>query len=364
MKTKSFFLSLLVLGFLALSCSKQNTLTNSNSAVSLKSSITSGVQDLSTAMAAITTSTGYQVVTGPTDLATKSTVISPLDTTTHSILLTNIAGVYDYKATTIKRGSSLVLQFFTKTATSTQAIFRMPEEKVKASRSLLQYRPSDTLLVNNYTISLSDYQYRFALGNGWDYKMASTINIKNADAGTLKIQSSNSPTLGYKYASEYLFTNGYQTKFNYTSGDTANSTYSISNGTKTLYEEKYIAIRSKTDPRYRETTFSLQIGEVLIERELGPGYTLDSAKVYVSGVLQLKSKVEFVDKASTSTTDNCISNQKRELKITFDDGTSSTFSELAGSVITDITTLFAAIRQGSFATRIIDWIAWDIYTKK
>ncbi len=363
MKTKSFYLSLLMLGFIAWSCSKQNTLPNSNTAVSLKSSITSGVQDLSTAMAAITTSAGYQVVTGPTDLATKSGVITPLDTATHSILLTNIAGIYDYKATTIKRGSSMILQYFTKTGTSAQAVFRMPEEKVKASKSLLQYKPSDTLLVNNYTIALSDYQYRFAQGNGWDYKMASAINIKNTDVGTLKIQSSNSPTLGYKYASEYLFTNGYQTKFNYTSGDTAISTYAISNGTKTLYEEKYIAIRTKTDPRYKETTFSLKIGEVLIERELGPGYTLDSAKVYVSGVLQVKSKVEFVDKVPT-TTDNCISSQKRELKITFDDGTTSTFTQLAGNVITDITSLFTAMRQGSFATSVIDWIAWDIYSKK
>jgi len=352
-----------MLGFLAWSCSKQNTLTNSNTAVSLKSSITSGVQDLSTAMAAIKTSAGYQVVTGPTDLATKSTVISPLDTTTHSILLANIAGVYDYKATTIKRGSSMILQFFTKTATSTQAIFRMPEEKVKASRSLLQYRPSDTLLVNNYTISLSDYQFRYAQGNGWDYKMASAINIKNTDAGTLKIQSSNSQAAGYKYASEYLFTNGYQTKFNYASGDTTISTYSINKGTKTLYEEKYVAIRSKAYPRYRETVFSLQIGEVLIKREFGPGYTLDSAKVYVGGVLQLKSKIQLVDRVPDSD-DNCVSSQKRELKITFDDGTSSTFTQLAGNVITDITSLFAAMRQGSFATSIIDWIAWDIYTKR
>jgi hypothetical protein len=363
MKTKNFYFAMVILGFVAWSCSKQNSLSNSNTPVSLKSSITSGVQDLSTAMAAITTSAGYQVVTGPTDLATKSGVITPLDTATHSILLTNIAGIYDYQATTIKRGSSMILQFFTKTAPSAQAVFRMPEEKVKASKSLLQYKPSDTLLVNNYTISLSDYQYKFAQGNGWDYKMASAINIKNTDAGTLKIQSSNSPTLGYKYASEYLFTNGYLTKFIYTSGDTTISTYSISNGTKTLYEEKYVAIRSKTDPTYRETTFSLRIGEVLIERELGPGHTLDNAKVYVSGILQLKSKVEFVDKASSST-DHCISSQKRELKITFDDGTSSTFTQLAGYVINDITSLFTAMRQGSFATSIIDWIAWDIYSKK
>ncbi len=91
--------------------------------------------------------------------------------------------------------------------------------------------------------------------------------------------------------------------------------------------------------------------------------SLDSAKVYVGGVLQVKSKVEIVDK-TTATTDNSVTLMKRELKITFDDGTSATFTELAGKAITDISTLFAAMRQGSFATSIIDWIAWDIYTNK
>jgi hypothetical protein len=57
-------------------------------------------------------------------------------------------------------------------------------------------------------------------------------------------------------------------------------------------------------------------------------------------------------------------NQKRELKITFDDGTSSTISELLGTSVTTIRTLFASLRLSSFAVSIVDWIAWDIYTNK
>jgi hypothetical protein len=99
--------------------------------------------------------------------------------------------------------------------------------------------------------------------------------------------------------------------------------------------------------------------------------SLDSAKVYVGGVLQLKSKVEIIDKTTATNTtndvddtDKGVTNKKRELKITFDDGTSATYTELAGAAVDNISTLFASMRQVYFATGIIDWIAWDVYRGK
>ncbi len=364
MKTQSLILTVLMLGLLTWSCSKTSDVDSTTAQVSLKSALTASLTNLTTAVNAITTSTGYQVVAGPADLTTKSLEVAALDTITHSILLADIAGVYDYKATTVTKGHTSVLRFFNKTAENAQMIVRMPEEKVKASRSLLHYSPSDTLLTNNYVVTLSDYQYRFKYYNGWTYQMASAIKIKDVDAGVLKIQTSNDKTAGYNFASQFNFPNGYITKCTYSSGDTAISSYAISNGTKTLYEEKYVAIKSTTETRHRETEFSLTIGDVLIVRTLGHTQaSLDSAKVYVNGVLQLKSIVTIVDK-TTDTTDKCITGQKRELQITFDDGTTKTFTELAGAVITDISTLFSSMRQANFSTAIIDWIAWDVYTKK
>lgn len=363
-RAKNFYLAVFVLGLLSWSCNNKDGLNTSSNTVSLKTSISNGVQELTTAVNSITTSTGYQVLAGPADLTTKSALISPLDTITHSILLADIAGVYDYKAKMVTLGHNSIMRFFTRTAENSQMIVRLPEEKVKASRSLLRYNPSDTLLTNNYVVTLSEYQYNFNWFVSYDYKMASSIKIKDVDAGVLKIQSSSSKANGYHFASEFVFPNGYVTKCRYTSGDTAVSVYAITNGTKTLYEEKYTAIRNSTDLRHRETAFSLTIGNVLITRSLSKGQaSLDSAKVYVGGVLQLNSKVELVDK-TTDTTDKCITNKKRELKITFDDGTTSTFTELAGTVVTDISTLFTSMRQVYFATGIIDWIAWDVYTKK
>jgi len=362
MKTKSLYLVVVLLGIISWSCNK--SLNTSSGSQSLKTSITSGIQDLTTAVSTITASAGYQVLSGPSDLTTKSAIISPLDTVTQSILLANIAGVYDYKASAATRANNSILKFFTKTASSSQMIVRLPQEKINSSRSLLHYTPSDTLLANNYVITLSDYQYNFNWFVSYTYKMASSIKIKDVDAGALKIQSSSNATDGYHFASEFDFPNGYIAKCLYSSGDTATSDYAITDGTKTLYEEKYTSIKSSTDLRHRETSFSLTIGNVLITRILGKGQSsLDSAKVYVNGVLQLNSKVVLVDK-TTDTIDKCITNQKRELQITFDDGTTSTFTQLAGNVITDISSLFTSLRQVYFATSIVDWIAWDIYANK
>jgi hypothetical protein len=364
MKTNKLILAVLMLGLIASSCNKTTDLNTSAGQVSLKSALTNGVQDLTTAVNAITSSVSYQVVAGPADLTTKSFLLSFFYTVTHSILLADIAGVYDYKATQVSHGHGSILRFFNKTAESAQMVVRMPEEKVKASKKLLHYTPSDTSLINNYVVTLSDYQYRFKYFNGWTYQMASGIKIKDVDAGVLKIQTSNDKTSGYHFASEFNFPNGYTTKCSYSSGDTAVSVYAISNGTKTLYQEKYTAIKTSSEIKHREKEFSLTIGNVLIVRKLDHTQTsLDSAKVYVDGVLQLKSKVEIVDK-TTDTTDKCITGQKRELKITFDDGTTATFTELANNTITDISTLFASMRQANFATAIIDWMAWDVYTKK
>src|SRR5690606_22027781 len=102
----------------------------------------------------------------------------------------------------------------------------------------------------------------------------------------------------------------------------------------------------------------LTIGDVQIVRKAGPN-SLDSAKVYVLGVLQATAKVELVDVTSTDATEVSVTNHKREIKITFEDGTSKTISELLGTSIETIRNLFLSLRKSYFATSIVDRIAWD-----
>ena len=373
MKTNKIYVALFLMSFMAWSCTTQDSLSSK----SFKTALTTNVQELTTAMEAISATPGYQVLSiSNTTTASSSpslvkSSITAFDSTYSSILLSDIAGVYEYKANHYKRGGMSLLRFFTKTGDSSLMVVRLPEEKVKRPGNLLHFAPGDTALVNNYVVTLSNYQYKFNHYQGWNYQMASNINIKNVNAGNLNIQSSNSKQNGYKYASGFEFADGYKATCNYATGDTAVATYAISNGTKTLYEEKYTAIKTAQDNRHREREYSLTIGDVQIVRTQGHGMnSLDSAKVYVAGVLQLNAKVEIVDMtdststASTEDLDNCVMNHKRELKITFDDGTSSTISQLLGTSVDTIRNLFASLRQASFSTAIIDRIAWDIYTNK
>lgn len=368
MKTTKFYGLMLIISIIATSCNNNDLRQGT-----LKSSIDKSVQDLSTAMNTIAASNGYQVLSISPTLQNSASMVKLLaptfDSTYNSILLVNVAGTYDYKATHPK-GPQSAFRFFNKTANNVDMIVRLPESKVKNYGTLLRFSPADTLLTNNYVIDLSKYAYHFNRYLGWDYEMASTINIKTVDVGALAIQSSNSPSKGYKYASEFVFADGYKASCVYASGDTAVATYTINNGSKVLFAESYTAIKVTKESYHREHKYSITIGNVEIVRgndvKHMMGSPLDSVKIYVGGVLQTNSKVEIVDLAGTmaDATDNSVINHNRELKITFDDGTSATISELLGTSVKTIRTLFASLRQSSFAVSVVDWIAWDIYTNK
>ena len=364
MKTTKFYFAITALSLMTWSCSNKNELSQST----LQSSLSSNTQSLTSAMNEISSSTAYQVLTnadGATTLgAMKVSAENASALALDSISLSDITGVYDFnKSKSSKKWNPSLLNFFTKTADSTIMLVRLPAEKVRNPRTLLSYNVADSALTNNYIFALSDYKYLFN-ANLWNYRMASTINIKGVDAGALNIQSSNSKTKGYQFGSGFAFANGFEAKCVYKKGDSVISIYSISKESKVLYEEKFTAIKSSAmGGKHKEKEYSLTIGDVQITRKPGMN-SLDSAKVYVAGVLQSKSKVEMVDQ-QTDSVETSITNHKRELKITFDDGTSATVTQLLGNAtLENIRTLFVSLRQTYFATSIVDKIAWDIYRAK
>ena len=370
MKTKSYFLGLVLLGLLTWSCSNKDELSASQG--SLKASMNTGAQNLSSAMTAISSSAGYQVLATSSSSNAPSLVKSinsnsgpffstPMDT----ITLADIAGTYDYKASKYKKWHPELFNFFAKTGTNTDFIVRLPASKVKNPGSLLRFTPSDTLLVNNYVIDVSKYNYNFGRFL-WNYTLASTITIDNIAAGVLNIQSSRNKTNGYHFMSDFAFANGYDAKIVYSTGDTILSDYTISKGTTILFDEQFTSIKNDTASRHREKVYSLTVGNVKIVRTPTHGNNgLDSAKVYVGNVLQTKAKVKFIDVTSKSdTTEFSIIGHNRDLQITFDDGTTQTVSQLLGATITDVRTLFVSLRQVYFATNIVDWVAWDVFMNK
>jgi hypothetical protein len=347
---------ILVTAFLSVllwSCSKNDGNVNN---LSLKQAINQSSLNLNNAMDAISSSKAYSILT-INDGTQKSA------STTDSLYrvyipLEKIKGVYDYHPVpkTDRWGRSLI-QFFNMTGDNSQMIVRMPLKKVVNPRTLRHYEPSDSLLENNFSIAVSDYHNNYNSYHDFDYILKSEISVDDVIAGNLNIKYIISPTLGIQYASQYAFSDSYTADYKYESGDTTLSSFTITGDNKILYEEKLLTVKNDTVRFGREHKYILTIGDVQIVRKSG----LRTVEVYVNGVLQPDAKVEIIDKEEDTEASVC---RKRDIQITFEDGTVTTVSALIGESIVNIKTLFDSLHQVYFAAYIVDWIAYDIYYQR
>jgi hypothetical protein len=355
MKSLAFKLSgFILLSLFVLSCSK--TAVDSSSPGSLKDALTSGTQKLNIAMTDIASNQAFQLlsITNPTTLKA-ATVYSV------NIPLSLVTGVYNFKALKTEGSEHLpLIKFFTKTADPNKMVINLPLAKLKNSHDLREYHKADSTLTNNFSMSVTEYYNNYNNYRDFDYSNVAAITIDKVLAGSLNIKSLRSPTLGTQYASQFAFSNGYTAKYKYSSGDTIVSSFSILKASSVLYEEKLLTIKNDTARFGREHQYSLIIGDVKLVKKANKTYA-----VYVKGILQPKAVVSFIDKDENENEDSehsvC---DKRDIQITFEDGTTSTLSTLIGQTITDISTLFKSLHQVYFAASVADWIGYDIYYKR
>ena len=78
-------------------------------------------------------------------------------------------------------------------------------------------------------------------------------------------------------------------------------------------------------------------------------------------MLQTEAVVEIIDREEDEEASVC---RKRDIQITFDDGSTTTLSALIGESVEDIKTLFESLHEVYFAAYIVDWIAYDIYYQR
>jgi len=354
MKSKiSIVLTVILLGLFAGGCSKN---LNSVSNQSLKGSINQSASSLNQAVTSIASTKAYNVFT-ISDGTSKS--LSETDSVYKVYIpLSKISGVYDYKPISSydKWGVSLI-KFFARTADNADMIVNLPLTKVEHPRTLRHYSASDTTLTNNFSISVSDYHNNYNSYHDYDYVNVSQISIDDVVAGKLDIQSNISPVTGTHYASQFDFAGSYTAKYKYDSGDTTVSSFAIMSGTNVLYEEKLLTIKNDTAKFGREHQYILTIGDVQIIRKTKNS----AAQVFVGGVLQADAVVSIIDSASDSEASVC---KKRDIQITFADGTVTTVSALIGSSIDNIKTIFDSLHNVYFAAYIVDWIAYDIYYER
>lgn len=346
------FLSLLIW-----SCSK--SVNDPTSQATLKQAVTQSSQNLNVAVDNIVSSQAYQVFTSGESTMKSGTIAASGTSYKVYILLDSIKGVYDYKPVIRKdhMGFSLI-KYFTKSANSSKMVVNMPLSKVKNPHTLRDYNANDSTLANNFSISVSDYHNNYNSYHDFDYQLVSQISIDSKKAGDLSILSNVSPTLGTHYSSQYIFSDSYTAKYQYTSGDTIVSSFSILKSNNVLYEEKLLSIKKDTAQFGREHQYILTIGNVKIVRK-----SASAAEVYVDGVLQPKAVVTILDTDNDEDSEHSIC-KKREIQITFEDGTTATISSLIGKSIDNITTLYTSLHQVYFAAYVVDWIAYDIYYKR
>jgi hypothetical protein len=271
------------------------------------------------------------------------------------IPLEKISGVYEYKpVNTFDRWGRSLVRYFNRSADDSRMIVKMPLKKVKSPMSLRHYFPADSVFTNNFQIAVSEYHNNYNNYFDYDYLLASEISIDNTVAGKLNIKSVVSPANGTDYASQYAFTDSYTADYRYTSGDTIVSSFGIRQGTELLYEEKLLAIKNDTARFGREHQYILTIGNVQIIRKRES----KSVQIAVNGVVQPNAAVEIIDKEADQEASVC---KKREVRITFEDGTTTTISSLIGASVDNIRTLYKSLHQVYFAAYVVDWIAYDIY---
>jgi hypothetical protein len=314
----------------------------------LKESLEASAEKINTAFSKIAASKGYQLLT-VTEADTKSDDITGFH---DSIDLALIEGIYDFKPSSeITRHHYFPLRLFQKTGTSDKLIVNLPERLVFHPRYLHYYNLEDSVLKNNFTITASDYHFYYTWWENTDYNLTAAFALDSKDIGSMKISSAWNSGISGKYLRSFTFPEGYSIEQNGQTGDTTKMVFALAQKTDTLLKESLTFIGQ--EHMRKEKQYVLSIGNVDIKKNTG----IDSIQVFLDGVLQKKAGAKIID----STDVNSSICYRRDILLTFDDGTTKKLSDLISPSLETLRTLSGSMGDMYFSKRIIDYIAFSIY---
>jgi hypothetical protein len=251
-------------------------------------------------------------------------------------------------------------------------VLLFPLARLKNLKVLL----ADTLKVNNKEIrvTVTDYHrhFRYLTGQS-DYSMVSTVSKKGVQSGVYKVSRSYTGTGNssnaiktYTINNEFDFVSGHIAKCAFVVSDTSStSTYTLSDGSKTLFQEEFSSTKLAKAAKYSEKQYSLTFGNVKLVRK--PKQSIDSTQIYLNNVLQTKAKITITKTVafSNDSTENGITSGRRSIVVTFDDGTTANITTLTGAAtMNKLKDLFAHLRKSYFGTYLVDQAAMNIYKVK
>lgn len=340
MKRKILILTVALVTALV-SCSKFD------SGTTLKNSLTTSVAKINAAVSDISTSRGYQLlsVTAESDKGDEGF--------RDSIDLDMMAGVYDFSPWLEQYyWCPYPVRFFKKTGESDSLIVNMPERMVFHPRYMYHYIYRDTTNNNNFRIVASDYHYYYSWFDKYDYSLLADFSMDGEDIGSIGILASAGGFFDQGYSSRYNFTEGYSVEVAMERSDTTETSFALYDEDEILLKETRIYSGSRFNHDF-ERTYILTIGNVDVVRSTG----IDSIQVYLDGVLQANAAARIVDESDTTGT-IC---HKRDILLTFDDGTTANLSEMIKPGIDILRTLVDSMHSMTFAKRVVDYIALNIY---
>jgi hypothetical protein len=337
---KSIIAVFVITGLVAWSCSKVETGNNG-----LKQSVEKGVADISHAVSKISGTAGYQLIT-MNEAAAKSE-----HSFNDTINLGMVSGIYDFQPDTVMHyGHYNPYRLFSKTGESDNMVVNLPERMVFHPKHLYFYEPADTVYPNNFTITATDYHLYYNWWHNWEYKLTAGLTLNNENAGSMDVFSTSRSFHCNAYASKYNFTEGYKISALWQDGDTATSAFILAKDNDTLFKETNVFIWN--DYHKTEKQYDLVIGEVEIKKTTG----IDSLQVFVGGVLQQKAAEIISDDSETGSV--C---HRRDILLTYDDGTTAKLSDLLAPVRDQLQTLRESLHNMYFAKHIVDYIAFSIF---
>jgi hypothetical protein len=338
----------IVFGLLGWSCSKVDNQNQTQKG--LKQSLEQNTAAINIAMSKISATKGYQILSLSADPSAK--VVAPGTTYKDSITLGLIAGIYDYQPDTIMMHHSFIYPYrlFKKTGTSDMMVVNLPQKLIFHPRFLHSFK-SDSVLINDFTITASNYHLYYNSWNSLDYKLTAGLKLDAVDLGSLDISSVSNSFRDQTNSSQYNFTGGYSISTAWQSGDTSKLSFALLKDNSPLLMESTLFVG--TGFHRREKQYDLTIGNVEIKR----GFGIDSIQVFQNGVLQKTAGAKITDSADSTGT-IC---SKRDILLTFDDGTTTKLSDLIGPPLTQLKTLITSLHDMYFAENIVDYIAINIY---
>lgn len=332
----AFFISLF-----SWSCSKIGT-ENTN----LKQSLDRNADKINEATNKISQTEGYRLLSVSDDIAKSGEGFND------SIDLESVAGIYDYQPDTLhKHDFYIPYRLFTETGESNKMIVNLPSRLIFHPKYLYDCHLSDSILKNNFTITASEYHFYYNWWRNYDYRLNAGFTLDSKDIGSLSMLETSSSLTQHLITAKYTFTEGYYISVSHETGDTTVSSFALGQNQNTLLTETTVFI--KKDHHDFERQYILSIGNVDIKRSTG----VDSVQIFLDGALQKKAAVKIVDNYDMQGS-IC---HKRDIQLTFDDGTTEKLSTLIEPARETLKTLVNSLGEMYFSRHIVDYIAISIY---